>query len=407
MASPQTPDTSAAGSAETATTPVDAPARRQAKMEALEQIAGGVAHDLNDQLAVILGRTGLLLDEEDPASRLTEPLCQIYTAGERAARLVRQLLLFSRQLVPHRQFLDLNGLITETVPSIRRVLDGTVELALELDPALPLVCGDADMLDQVLVNLATNAHEAMPAGGRLVIRTSATGSAKDGAPPEAADRTGSFVRLDVSDTGCGIVAGQLGRVFEPFFTTKSAGGSAGLGLATVWGIVQQHEGRLTVASAVGAGSTFSVFLPAAPAGTVAEAASPAGTKVKRGRETILVVEDEVSLREITVAVLQSEGYRVLQAGSVPEALETWRWHGGRIGLLLTDLLLEGDATGLDLAARLRTESPDLKVICLTGYAPESSAPRLALPPGCRLLRKPCRPQVLLRTARTMLDSNHP
>ena len=376
------------------------------KMEALAQVAGGVAHEFNDLLTIITGHASLLLDAEDPATETLEPLNQISAASERAAGLLRQLLIFSRQQPMHLQNLDLNGLIEGTVLGLRRLLGEQITIETSLAASLPLIRADAGMLEQILVNLALNAREAMPEGGQLILATEALAITEAGAKLEPPSRPGSFVCLKITDTGCGIDPEVLPRIFEPFFTTKDAGKSAGLGLAAAWGIVQQHAGWLEVKSAVNEGATIKVFLPAAPAGAVAEPVIHSGEKIG-GREVILLVEDEASVREVAVAMLQKHGYRVLQAGSAEEALEAWKWHALRIELLLTDLVLPGHITGPQLAERFRAEKPTLKVICLSGYGREDSERVPKLPVGGHFLRKPCRPRVLARAVRALLDGKQP
>ena len=377
------------------------------KMEALAQVAGGIAHEFNDLLTIITGHASLLLDAEDPATETLEPLNQISAASERAAGLLRQLLIFSRQQPMHPQNLDLNGLIEGTVLGLRRLLGEQITIETSLAASLPLIRADAGMLEQILINLALNAREAMPEGGQLILATEALAITEAGAKLEPPSRPGSFVCLKITDTGCGIDPEVLPRIFEPFFTTKDAGKSTGLGLAAAWGIVQQHAGWLEVKSAVNEGATIKVFLPAAPAGAVAEPVIHSGEKIGGGREVILLVEDEASVREVAVAMLQKHGYRVLQAGSAEEALEAWKWHALRIELLLTDLVLPGHITGPQLAERFRAEKPTLKVICLSGYGREDSERVPKLPVGGHFLRKPCRPRVLARAVRALLDGKQP
>jgi CheY-like chemotaxis protein len=381
--------------------------RQNEKMEALAQVAGGLAHELNDLLAVITGHASLLLDAEDPAAETLEPLNQILAAGERASGLVRQLLVFSRQQPMHGQNLDLNCLVEGTIPGLRRLLGEHIAIEAGLAANLPLIRADAGMMEQILMNLALNAREAMPGGGRLIIATEAVAITEAEATLDPASRLGSFVCLKITDTGCGIAPEILPRIFEPFFTTKGAGKSTGLGLAVTLGIVQQHAGWLAVDSAVNAGATFKIFLPAALAATVADPVIRTGEKVGIGREAILLVEDEDSLREVTVAMLQKDGYRVLQAGSAEEALEAWKWHAPRIELLLTDMVLPGHITGPELAEKFRAEKPTLKVICLSGYGREEAARFPKLPAGSYFLRKPCRSRVLAKAVRAMLDGKQP
>jgi CheY-like chemotaxis protein len=381
--------------------------RQDQKMEALAQVAGGVAHELNDLLTVITGHSSLLLDTADLPAESLEPLNQIYAAGERAAGMLRQLLIFSRQQPMKLQNLDLNALIEGATAALRGLLGEHIAIEPGFCASLPLIQADAGMMEQVLTNLVTNAREAMPGGGRVTIATEAVAITEAGATLDPAKRPGNFVCLKIADTGCGIAPEILPRVFEPFFTTKAAGKGAGLGLAAAAGIVQQHRGWLEVESAVNAGTTFRIFLPAAPAGAVADPVIRSGEGILGGREVVLLVEDEAPVREVTTAILQKHGYRVLQAASADEALEAWKWHALRIDLLLTDMVLPGQVTGPELAERFRAGKPNLKVICLSGYGREDSAQFPALPPGSHFLRKPCRPRVLARAVRAVLDGKQP
>jgi len=376
-------------------------------IQALAQIAGGIAPALNDLLTVITGRASLLLDHPGADAPTRESLREIYTAGERAVSLIRQLLIFSGRETLHAHVLDLNRLVGDTRGVLHRVLGGGIAIEFRLGAGLPCITADAGMIEQILLGLAWNAHDAMPHGGRLVITTAAADLTDAGAKSISGARPGRFVVLSVADTGGGIAPEILPRIFEPFFTTKPAGRSAGLGLAAIFGIVQQHHGWIAVETNVGAGSEFKVFLPAAPPDAQPESLSPAGSKPDSGSETILLVEDDADVREFTVAVLQDYGYRVLQAAGGTEALEVWKWHGARIALLLTDMILEGDQTGIELAAALRRERPALAVICTSGHGREIMQHSAALPGGCHFLQKPCRPQALAHAIRSILDDKIP
>ncbi len=381
----------------------DSPPTPTAEMKALAQIASGIAPALNDLLTVITGRAGLLLDAAATSAPMHESLNQIYTAGERASSLIRQLMLFSGREKPRMQVIDLNGLIEETGGVLRRLLGTGISVEFQLTPRLPFVSADAGMLEQTILGFGLNALDAMPQGGKFAIATTAVTLTETDAEKNSCARPGPFVVFSVADTGGGIAPEILPRIFEPFFTTKSAGRSAGLGLAAIFGIVQQHHGWVTVESKVGAGTTLNVFLPAAPAGLPAAPVPQPITQSGGGRETILLVEDDVALREFTVAVLQHYGYRVLQAGNGTDALEAWKWHHTRIALLLTDMVLDDNMTGLDLAIKLRTEKPGLPLICTSGHDREIMTRSSAPPDGCHFLQKPCRPQELARAVRASLD----
>ena len=374
------------------------------RMEALAQIAGGIAPALSDLLTVIRGQAGQLLDAADRDAGDRERLNQIYTAADKAASLIRQLMIFSRQQTMHAEIMDLNGLIDETTGVLRRLLGDGISVEFRLASNLPLIVADRDMLEQLLIILALNARDAMPTGGRLLFKTEAMDTT-EGIGLDSPTR--KMVVLTVDDTGRGIAPESLPRVFEPFFTTQADGKSAGLGLATVFGIVQQHHGWMAVESVLNAGSSFQAFLPAAPPGAVAEPGRGAGAGTRAGHETILLVEDDAAVREVTVAILQLHGYRVLQASSGPEAMEVWKWHAPRVRLLLTDMVLEDHMTGLELAAKLRTENPGLKVICTSGHSRETMKRFPEDLGGCHFLQKPCRPQALVAAVRALLDDQQP
>lgn len=376
-------------------------------LNALAQIAGGIAPALNDLLTVVTGRAGLLLDHGDPDPQTREALNQIYTAGEQAVGLIRQLLLFSGRETPHVQVLDLNNLITEAGDVLRRVAGAAVAVEFRLATGLPPVPADASMVEQILLGLASNARDAMPQGGQLIVTTTRVDIAETEVSGFPGGRAGSYVVLRVGDSGTGIPAEIRPHIFRPFFTTKTAGRHAGLGLAAILGIVRQHQGWLAVESDEGGGTMIDVFLPAAEPGAVLAAGGPSATRSARGRETVLLVEDELTVREFTAALLQRDGYRVLQADSAKTALEVWKWHSARIALLLTDMVLVDSTTGLDLARKLRAEKPGLPVICMSGHGREIMGRSIEVPAGCQFLQKPCRPQELARTVRALLDGKIP
>lgn len=401
------------------------------RMDSLAQVAAGIAPALSDLLTVIRGQSSVLLDAADHNAGAQEALKQIYTAAEKAGSLMRQLLIFSRQQPLHAVTMDLNDLINETAGVLRRILGDKIAVEFRLAPDPARIHADPGMLEQVLIILALNARDAMPAGGRLRLATEVVESAEGTRLYEAAETCGpepragtpgslgqlaagepdrtskSMVVLRVDDTGRGIAPEILPRIFEPFFTTKAGGRSVGLGLATVFGIVRLHHGWVTAENVVNAGASFTVFLPAARPGSVAKAGGGSAAGTGEGTETILLVEDDAAVRDFTVAVLKERGYRVLQAGSGQDAMEVWKWHGPRVRLLLTDMVLEDQMTGLELAAQLRAENPGLKVICTSGHRRDTMERFPELSEGYRFLQKPCRPQTLLATVRTLLDDKHP
>jgi two-component system cell cycle sensor histidine kinase/response regulator CckA len=372
-------------------------------MESVGQLAGGIAHDFSNMLTVINGYSMLLLDRPELPPALAESLKHIYVAGGRAANLTRQLLIFSRKSYAHRQSIDLNEAVETLAAMLRRMIGEHIRLELDLAHPLPRVLADTSMLEQVLMNLAVNARDAMPKGGGLVIATgSGETTAEDGRRhPDA--KPGPHVWLGVRDTGCGIPAEILPRIFEPFFTTKEEGKGTGLGLATVFGIARQHEGWVDVESEVGAGTLFRVFLPIAPLQSEEVRTAADNLLVQGGKEVILLVEDEEAVRAYARTVLEMNGYKVLEAASGVDALEVWKRHRDRIALLVTDLVMPDEMTGLELAQRLVVEKPGLKVLFSSGYNPEMAAAALQTEAGYSFLHKPYQPKTLARMVREMLD----
>ena len=378
--------------------------RRAQKMESIGQLAAGVAHDFNNLLTVIEGHAEILLSAPGLASELGESVQQIGIAAERAANLTRQLLTFSRRQVTQPLPLDLNDVIANVTKMLVRLLGEHIGLEMECAADLPSVYADLGMMEQILVNLAVNARDAMPHGGQLLIRTESNrlDAAMTQRNPEA--RPGAFACLSLTDTGSGMDAQTLGRIFEPFFTTKEVGKGTGLGLATVYGIVKQHQGWVEVTSQVGRGSTFKVFLPVNEKAARTPVAEPAERNGMRGgHETILVVEDEPALCQLTRRILAGLGYDVLDAASGAAALKVWAVHRDRIDLLLTDMVMPEGVSGNDLAQRCQSERPKLKVIFTSGYSPEMVARDAALQDGSNFLQKPYRPQKLAQVVRDCLD----
>jgi PAS domain S-box-containing protein len=376
--------------------------RQSQKLEAIGQLAGGVAHDFNNILTSILMQVELAGFETGLSSDLLEGLQQIESDANRAAALTRQLLLFSRRQVMQSRDLDLNEIVTNLAKMLQRIIGEDVHLQLHLHPVPLLTHADPGMLDQVAMNLSVNARDAMPEGGRLLIATSEKMVDEELARqhPEAAP--GRYVCLSVTDAGCGIPAELLPKIFEPFFTTKEPGKGTGLGLATVFGIVKQHRGWLTVDSEVGQGATFKIFLPALAAVT-APAAAAARPKPRGGTETILLTEDDPAVRKSTATILKHQGYRVLEAASGSEALKLWHEHRGAIALLFTDLVMPGGVSGRQLAQQLQAGQPDLKVIFASGYSAEIAGREIQLQAGENFMQKPFRPDDMLKTIRSCLD----
>jgi two-component system, cell cycle sensor histidine kinase and response regulator CckA len=378
--------------------------RQAQKMESIGQLASGVAHDFNNILTVIEGHAGLLLDDPSLGYEARESVKQVANAARRAADLTRQLLTFSRKQFIRRVTLDLNEVIDNIAQLLRRLLGENIELEFECAPDLPWIEADEGMLEQVLLNLSVNGRDAMPKGGRLTLRTEKIRITEEWARRNHEASAGSFVCLSVSDTGCGMNPELIGRIFDPFFTTKEIGKGTGLGLATVYGIVKQHQGWIEVSSKVGEGTAFRIFFPASKNKRV-EAKQTIVEKTAKvgGSETVLVVEDESVLRDLVKGILETSGYRVVLASCANEAIELWQTAKDEIDLLLTDMVMPGSMTGWELAETLRQEKPDLKVICTSGYSDEI----IGRNSGARnvvFLQKPYHPHKLTRSVRDSLDS---
>jgi len=385
--------------------------RQAQKMEAIGRLAGGVAHDFNNLLTVIRGNAELLLMEEEEklGAGPRECLKQVIAAADRAANLTRQLLIFGRKQTMQMQAVALNDLIANLTKMLKRLVREDIRLECRYAAQLPFVRADPGMLEQVLLNLVVNARDALPQGGELLIATEAASvtAARAETDPEA--RAGEYACLTVRDTGTGIAAEHLQRIFEPFFTTKDVGKGSGLGLATVYGIVKQHQGWIEVASHLGGGTTFKIFLPAMAGPAAKGATAPAEPKLPRGAETVLLVEDEEPVRLVTRRVLERYGYTVLEAGNAREAREVWRKHREQIALLLTDMIMPEGVTGRDLAEELREGRPGLKVVFMSGYSAEVVGQDTEFFHRTRshFLHKPCLPSTLIQTVRQCLDEKPP
>jgi len=378
--------------------------RQVQKMDSVGQLAAGVAHDFNNILTIIQGHAGLLLSDGGLDSLLADSARQISLAAERASNLTRQLLLFSRKQTMQPQLLDLNEIIANVSRMLRSLVGEQVALRRNSAAALPPIHADPGMLEQVLVNLAVNARDAMPKGGELTVSTFAREIDEGYVQRHSEARKGYFVGLSVADTGCGMNASTRARIFEPFFTTKAIGQGTGLGLATVYGIVKQHQGWLEVESEVEQGTTFTIFLPASSKARSARQANQQEAP-RGGDETILVVEDEASLRELVREVLRKKGYTVLEAATGVQALKVWQQHKDNIDLLLTDMMMPEGVSGSELAKKVLAEKPSLKVIYSSGYSLDVISPDFTVKEGANYLQKPYHPEALARTVRSRLDSH--
>jgi signal transduction histidine kinase/DNA-binding response OmpR family regulator len=379
--------------------------RQAQKMEAVGQLASGVAHDFNNLLTAIRCQTETVLAYETISAAARDMLLQVVTATERATDLTRQLLAFSRSQPIQQIPLDLNKLVGNLNKMLHRMISENIRLSLELAPDLPPIYADPSMVEQVILNLAVNARDAMSNGGALTFATSVRTTDAEYLRRQPNARLGEFVALHVTDTGCGIPADVLPRIFDPFFTTKEVGKGTGLGLATVFGIVQQHQGWIEVESQPGRGTGFRIHFPARRE-LVFDAATVAGTsEIPGGTETLLVVEDDPDLRELVCLTLQKLGYRVLAAANSGETLCLWEAHAPAIRLLLTDAVLREGMNGWDLAARLHAQQPDLKLIVMSGYMAETREQALTTGGGIKFLSKPFDPLSLGSLVRKCLDAD--
>jgi len=376
--------------------------RQSQKLEAIGQLAGGVAHDFNNTLGVITGygeRARKQIPEGHPARPRLE---QMIKAAERAAGLTRQLLAFSRKQVMEPRLLELNAVVSDLDKMLRRVVGEDVEIEVRAAERLGTVRVDPTQIQQIIMNLVVNARDAMPKGGRLTIETADAEFDESYAAEHPPAKAGRFVMLAISDTGIGMDAETQRRIFEPFFTTKPAGEGTGLGLATVYGIVKQSGGYIWVYSEPGQGTTFKVYLPCVDEPTPAEAAAAAATPAPRGHETVLLVEDTESLREMIREVLAEQGYTVLLASQGEEALALAREHEEAIDLLLTDVVMPKLGGG-DLARQLRRLRPAVRVLYMSGYTNGAVSRQGVLDEGVVLLEKPFTGDRLAHAVREALD----
>jgi two-component system, cell cycle sensor histidine kinase and response regulator CckA len=376
------------------------------KMEAIGRLSGGIAHDFNNLLGVIIGYSQVLKKRLDANDPLRDHAEEIDKAGQRAAALTRQLLAFSRQQVLTPAILSLNTLLSDMGKMLPRMIGEDIELVLRLEPSLGSVKADQSQIEQVVMNLAVNARDAMPRGGKLIVETANVNLDEAFAKGHPGARTGQFVVLGVTDTGCGMNSKTMAHIFEPFFTTKEPGKGTGLGLATVYGVVKQSGGYIWVDSEPGKGSSFRVYLPQAQVERIEESPAALPAEALHGDETVLLVEDAGALRKLTHSLLEQNGYRVFTAESGVEALKILEKVHEPIHLLLTDVVMPG-MNGRALAEHLVLERPGLKVLYMSGYTQSAVAEHGVLEPGTHLLHKPFTEESLLRKVREVLNAAPP
>jgi PAS domain S-box-containing protein len=379
------------------------------KLQAIGQLAGGIAHDFNNLLTAVLGNAETLIGmiREGPHDGLDQDLLsgleQIELAGQRAARLTRQLLAFSRKQVRKPEVLHLNHIVSNMQGMLQRLIEATVIIDLHLAEHLPPILADAGQIEQVILNLVLNARDAMPSGGRVTVTTAAVERSSEDLAGHPGAAPGAYVLLSVSDEGFGMTAETRSRLFEPFFTTKAIGRGTGLGLATVYGITQSSGGHIAVDSEPGRGTDMRLYFPAAQGEVrTAEMPEPAAP-IRGGGETVLICEDEDFVRQVTCSALRAAGYRVLEACCGQQALDIAAQSEGGIDLLITDLVMPG-MNGRDLAAEMRRRQPGLAVLYVSGYAPDMLSVKGVPIDEDPLLEKPFGPTVLLPRVRAILDA---
>jgi PAS domain S-box-containing protein len=370
------------------------------KMEAVGRLAGGVAHDFNNMLSVILSHTKLAMADLMPGHPLLEDLEQVNHAAERAAQITRQLLAYSRRQIMQPRTLDLNAVLRETEKMLRRLIGEDIDLNVVLAPDLWTLHLDPGQIQQVLMNLVVNARDAMPKGGRLTLETANVTLDPDYALDHPGIAPGRHVMLAVTDTGVGMDGETQSRIFDPFFTTKGGEHGTGLGLSTVYGIVKQSGGHVWVYSEMGMGSTFKVYFPESAGSGALRAVKPPAVQLT-GKETVLLVEDEDLVRRAIRAILSRGGYRILEAGSGNAALDLLRGHEGPVDLLITDVVMP-ELSGRELALRVAELRPNIKVLYMSGYTDDTIVRHGVLEANMAFIQKPATPDELLRKVREVL-----
>lgn len=377
--------------------------RQAQKMEAVGRLAGGIAHDFNNLLTVITGYSDLMLRKLDRNNELRPKIEEVKKAGDRAAGLTRQLLAFSRKQILQPKIIDLNDIVVDTFKMLQRLIGEDIELLMAPQSKIGKVKADPGQIEQILMNLAVNARDAMPIGGKLTIKTSNVHLDHGYTMQHVAVQPGDYVLLSVSDTGCGMDAETRERIFEPFFTTKEMGKGTGLGLSTVYGIVKQSGGHIWVYSEIGHGTTFKIYLPREGASDEAfETAAQRELNIS-GSETVLLVEDEGAVRQMTKQVLEELGYQVIEAENGPEAIRLNAAHNSEIDLLLTDVVMPR-MSGRELADQLTSERPDLRVLYTSGYTEDAIIHHGVLDDGMAFLEKPFTPELVALKVREVLDA---
>ncbi|HEY2030247.1 MAG TPA: response regulator [Myxococcales bacterium] len=377
---------------------LEAQLRQSQRLEAVGSLAGGIAHDFNNLLSVILSYSTMLVNDHAPGTRVHDDLVQIQAAGERAAALTRQLLAFSRRQILRPRVVDLNEVVEGLTTMLHRLIGETIDFGVFPCPTAAMVNVDPAQMEQVIVNLAVNARDAMPRGGKLSIEVQHATLDATYQSAHTEVQPGAYVMLAVSDTGIGMDPATQARIFEPFFTTKEVGKGTGLGLSTVFGIVRQSGGHVWVYSEPGRGSSFKIYLPSAFAEPESAALPPDPPVELRGSETVLLVEDEEQVRNLARNILARAGYTVIEAANGAEALQ--RADRPSIHLLLTDMVMPRMG-GAHLASRLAAERPELRVVYMSGYT-DTSATEHGLPQGAAFVQKPFTPEALLRKVRSAL-----
>ncbi|MGB8322290.1 MAG: ATP-binding protein, partial [Candidatus Acidiferrum sp.] len=375
------------------------------RMEAVGRLAGGIAHDFNNLLTIIKGYTELALMRAKGLPELKTDIERIEDASERASGLVRQLLAFSRRQVLQPKVLDLNSIVIGLDKLLRRLMDEDIEMLTVADAPVGAIKADPGQIEQVIMNLVVNARDAMPDGGRLIVETANVELDAGYARDHATVRPGRYVMLAVSDTGTGMSAETVVHIFEPFYTTKESGRGTGLGLSTVYGIVKQSGGYIWVYSELRRGTTFKVYLPRVDEAveTLPAAKATPQDRVKMGTETVLLVEDEPDLRELTRTVLAAKGYTVVEARNAEEAERLAESNGAKIHLLLTDVIMPG-ISGRELAKRILARQPSMRVLYMSGYTYNVIAQGGTLERGVSFLQKPFTPSGLVEKVRDVLDA---